>query len=72
MGEALEGVGEPSERVDLVELDGLDGAGDGGAVAAVAIGSGDQGVLAVERDRPDSTQISRKLRGSDQYLPSIV
>jgi hypothetical protein len=47
-GEALEGVGHPGERVDVVELGCLDKAGDDRPVVAAIVGAGEQGVLAVE------------------------
>ena len=50
---ALEGVGHPCEWIDGVELGRFDKAGDDGPVVAAVVGSGEQGVLAVERDGPD-------------------
>lgn len=52
-GEALEGVGEPGERVDVVELGGLDQAGDDRPVVAAVVGAGEQCVLAIEGNGPD-------------------
>jgi len=52
-GESGEGVREPGLGIDGVELAGLAEAGDDRPVVAAVVGAGEQGVLAVERERPD-------------------
>ena len=48
-----EDVGEVGERIDAVQLAGLDQRGDGGPMLGAAVGAGEQRILAVERDRAD-------------------
>ena len=48
-----EHVGEIAERLDAVELAGLDQRGDDGPMLGAAVGAGEERVLAVERDRAD-------------------
>jgi hypothetical protein len=48
-----EHVGEIAERLDVVELAGLDQRNDDGPVLGAAVTSGEEGVLAVECDRTD-------------------
>ena len=45
--------GEIALRIDAVQLAGLDQGGQDGPVLAAAVGAGEEGVLAVERDWPD-------------------
>ena len=49
-----EDVGEIAERLDVVQLAGFDERGDGCPVFGAAVGAGEEGVLAVERDWADS------------------
>ena len=42
---ALEGIGKPSVRVDVVELRGLDQGSDDGPVVAAIVRSGEESVL---------------------------
>jgi hypothetical protein len=51
--ETFEDVGQVGVRVEVVELAGLDQGGDDGPVLAATVGTGEQGVLAVQRDRAD-------------------
>lgn len=53
LDDAGDDVGEVSERLDAVELAGLDERGDDGPMPGAAVGAGEQGVLARERERPD-------------------
>jgi hypothetical protein len=46
-------VGEIGERIDVVELAGLDQGGDDSPVFGTAVGSGEQRVLATELDATD-------------------
>ena len=51
--DAGDDVGEVGLRIDAVELAGLDQRGDDGPVLAAAVGAGEEGILAVQRERPD-------------------
>jgi len=53
VGDALEGVFEVSERLEIVELGGGDERADGGPANATYVRSDEQMVLATERDRSD-------------------
>ena len=46
-------VGEIGRRIDGVELTGFDQRGDDGPVLAAAVGTGEERVLAVQRNRSD-------------------
>lgn len=50
-----EGVGQVSERIDVVRLTGLDQRGDDGPVLGAAVGACEQRIFSVERDRTDRT-----------------
>ena len=50
IGNAREDIGEPSLRVDIVELGGLDQRVDGGSTLTAAVGAVEQPCLAAERD----------------------
>lgn len=50
IGDASEDVSEPSLRVDVVELGGLDQRVDDGSALATAIGAAEQPRLAAQRD----------------------
>lgn len=50
-----EGVGQVSERIDVVQLTGLDQRGDDGPVLGAAVGACEQRIFSVERDRTDRT-----------------
>jgi hypothetical protein len=61
--EAAEDIGEIGLGIDRVELAGLDQRGDHAPVHAALIGAGEQGVLAIERNRPAILPMSgRRLR----------
>ena len=47
--------GEIALRIDAVQLAGLDQGGQDGPVLAAAVGAGEEGVLAVERDGADGS-----------------
>src|ERR1700730_14329979 len=51
--DAREDVGQIRERVDVVQLAGLDQGRDDGPMLGASVGTGEQGVLPVERDRAD-------------------
>jgi len=51
--EAGEHLGEVGGRIDAVQLAALDQRGEHGPVLGTFVGAGEQGVLAVQRDRPD-------------------
>ncbi len=51
-GETLEGIGEPGERVDVIELGSFDEAGDDRPVVAAVVGAGEERVLAIEGQCP--------------------
>ena len=51
--DAREDVGQIRERVDFVQLVGLDQGGDGGPMLGASVGTGEQRVLPAERDRAD-------------------
>ena len=46
-------VGEIGRRIDGVELTGFDQRGDDGPVLAAAVGTGEERILAVQRNRSD-------------------
>ena len=46
-------VGEIGVRLDAVELGGFDERGDDGPMLGAAVGAGEEGILAIERDRAD-------------------
>ena len=48
-----DGVGQIGLRIDGIELGGLDEGRQNRLVLGPAVGSGEQGVLAVQRQRPD-------------------
>ena len=50
--DAREDVGQIRERVDVVQLAGLDQGGDGGPMLGTSVGTREQRVLPVERNRP--------------------
>ena len=51
--DAREDVGQIRERVDVVQLAGLDQGRDGGPMLGASVGTGEQRVLPAERDRAD-------------------
>ena len=51
--DAREDVGQIRERVDVVQLAGLDQGRDGGPMLGASVGTCEQRVLPVERDRAD-------------------
>ena len=53
LDDPCDGVGQIGLRIDGVELGGLDEGRQNSPVLAAAVGSGEQGVLAVQRQRPD-------------------
>jgi|TARA_R110000824_G_scaffold391723_1_gene589680 hypothetical protein len=53
IGEAGEGCGQPGVRVDADEFAVLDERGDHGPVIATLVGSGEQGIFAIEGERAD-------------------
>jgi hypothetical protein len=58
-----EDVGEIAERLDAVELAGLDQRGDDGPVLGATVGAGEQCIFPVERDRSAILPMSgRKLK----------
>ena len=52
-GEFIEDVAEIGEGLDAIEFAGLDERGDDCPMLAATIGSGEQSVLAVQRNRAD-------------------
>ena len=48
-------IGDVAPRLDAVQLAGLDQQGQHRPVVAAAVGAGEEGVLAVERDGPDGS-----------------
>ena len=52
IGDAAEHVGEPSLRIDVIQLGGLDQREHRGGAASTGIGAGEQPVLAADRNRP--------------------
>jgi hypothetical protein len=61
--DARDGVGEVGLGVDAIQFAGLDQRGDGRPVFGAAVGAGEEGVLAGERDGTD--------RAFDGVLESI-
>ena len=53
IGEVCERYSQPGLRVDAGELAVLDERGDHCPVVAAFIGAGEQGILPIERERPD-------------------
>lgn len=53
VGNALEGLGEPSCRVDVIHPAGLEECGDGRPCAAAAVRSGEETVFSGDRLGPD-------------------
>ena len=52
--DALEGSGEPGERIHLIHPGGLQQRGDGRPCVAAAVGTGEERILAGDGLRPDS------------------
>jgi hypothetical protein len=46
-------VGQVTERLDIVQLAGFDQRSDDGPVLGATVGAGEEGILAIERDRAD-------------------
>lgn len=59
IGELGEGFGQPGVRVDTGELADLYGRRDHGPVITVLVGSGEQGILAIEGKRADGAYLRR-------------
>ena len=53
--QAREDIGEPSLRIDIVELGGLDQRVDRGGAAPAFVGAREGPVVAADRERPDRT-----------------
>lgn len=58
--DAGDGVGEVGERIDAVELAGLDQGGDDGPVFRAAVGAGEEGILAGQGHPPFILPMSAK------------
>jgi len=48
-----EGIGQIGKRIDIVQLTGFDQGCDGGPMLGASVGTGEQRVFPVERDRAD-------------------
>ncbi len=67
-GEPGERVGEPGLRIDAIELARFDHAGDHGPMIAAVVRPGEQGILAIQRERTDGTLD----RVAVEFDPAIV